>query len=476
MSSLAQLEAYTSELAAAVEKVAKYCRNIEVPVDFAAGNTPQPLVPPEAPSEAHRARRSIVANVAKLQTLLAEPADFLQQLAGQNQLLACLHWLGEFQVLACIPLSGSVPFKDVADLTGVPETQLCRVVRMMATAGFLHEPHLGHVAHSALSTPFVTKPTFLDAAMFLSETAAPTALQMAVATQRFGHSQRPNESAYNVAFNTSATFASACEQRPKLQRQWPAYLRYGTDDVDASVTDILTRLDWLSLGNASVVEVGARSTAIAMALADLYPALHFIVQISESGPSGHVRQQSMPNSWPPASPTSFGRAPTPGPRPDEMRQQLGSRITVQQRTPGTLQSVYDAAVYILRLPSPSPGVPSHLLPARIIAELRAHMGVLRASSSATLVLTARLLPEPGTVDPDVEAIARLRDLSLLQLANEREIEVLELMDILNSVRDSMGRLVLVNKLRSHNNATVALEVRYQAYADRHDLPPALANV
>ena len=158
-------------------------------------------------------------------------------------------------MLACIPLSGSVPFKDVAELAGVPETQLCRVVRMTATAGYLHEPQPGHVAHSALSAPFVTKPSFLDVAMFLSETAAPTSLQMAVATQHFGHSQRSNESAYNVAFNTSVAFASACEQRSKLQRQWNAYLRCGTGDVDASVTDILTRLDWLSLGNASVVEV-----------------------------------------------------------------------------------------------------------------------------------------------------------------------------------------------------------------------------
>lgn len=213
-----------------------------------------------------------------------------------------------------------------------------------------------------------------------------------------------------------------------------------------------------------------------MALADLYPALHFIVQISELKPSGHVPRQSMSNVWPLATPTSLSRASTPGLQSSEKRQQLNSRITVQQRAPGTLQSVYDAAVYILHLPSPSPGVPSLSLPAQIIAELKAHIGVLCASSRATLVLTARLLPEPDTVDPDVEATARLRDLSLLQLANEREIEMLELMDMLNSVRDGMGRLVLVNKLRSRSSATVAFEVRYQTYADHHELRPALANV
>ena len=103
------------------------------------------------------------------------------------------------------------------------------------------------------------------------------------------------------------------------------------------------------------------------------------------------------------------------------------------------------------------------------AELRAHIGVLRSNSNATLVLTARLLPEPGTLDPDIEAIARLQDLSLVQLTNEQEIQSPEVVDMLNSVRDRTGRLVLVGKLCTRNNATVAFEIRYQAYADRHDI-------
>ena len=107
--------------------------------------------------------------------------------------------------------------------------------------------------------------------------------------------------------------------------------------------------------------------------------------------------------------------------------------------------------------------------------MSAHIGVLRASSRATLILIARLLPEPGTVDPNVEAIARVRDLSLLQMANEREIEMVELIDMLNGVRDSMGRLVVVNKLRSRNDATIAMEVRYQAYGDRQAVPSVSTN-
>ena len=162
--------------------------------------------------------------------------------------------MGEFQALACIPLSGSIPAKEVADLTGVPETQLCRVVRMTATAGFLHEPQPGHIAHTALSAPFVTNLSFLDATMFLAETAAPTALHMATATQRYGHVESPSDSAYSIAFNTSQPFQLACVERTRLQRQWSAYRRC-TGDMDDSVTELLGRLNWRSLGSACIVDV-----------------------------------------------------------------------------------------------------------------------------------------------------------------------------------------------------------------------------
>lgn len=60
----------------------------------------------------------------------------------------------------------------------------------------------------------------------------------------------------------------------------------------------------------------------------------------------------------------------------------------------------------------------------------------------------RLLPEPGTVNTDVEVIARLRGILRLQLANECGMEMEEMVHIVNSVHDDMGWLVVVNKFRS----------------------------
>lgn len=174
------------------------------------------------------------------------------------QIVACLRWLGEFQILACIPLVGSVPIKDLADLSGVPETQLGRVVRLTATAGFLQVSHAADVAHTPLSAPFVTNPSLLDALMFLAETAAPAAMQMAAATQRFGDSRQASESAYNLSHGTIRPFHTAHADFPKLGRQWSSFLHYAAGlHAAEDINDILTQLNWsnISLVNRCIVEV-----------------------------------------------------------------------------------------------------------------------------------------------------------------------------------------------------------------------------
>lgn len=140
----------------------------------------------------------------------------------------------------------------------------------------------------------------------------------------------------------------------------------------------------------------------------------------------------------------------------ELAGSIRSRITVQRRTPAANQTVKDAAVYILRL-----STPSQFLRAQVLTELNAHLGVLRANVLATLILAPPLLPEAGSVEPNVEAMARSRDLSRLQLTNEYELEVDELTEMVNSVCDSRGRLIVVHKLGSRSGATVAVRVKYE---------------
>lgn len=166
-------------------------------------------------------------------------------------MLACLNWLGQFQILAFIPHLGSIALKDIAELADVPENQLGRIVRMTAAAGFLHESQPGQVEHTALSAPFGNRPSYHDALMFLTYTAAPAAMQMGTVTRRLRHQQQ----FLQEAANQDPPLATSLQQQATPRRQWPSYLRHALGDQDSSIASILNSFDWASLGETTVVDV-----------------------------------------------------------------------------------------------------------------------------------------------------------------------------------------------------------------------------
>lgn len=188
-----------------------------------------------------------------------------------------------------------------------------------------------------------------------------------------------------------------------------------------------------------------------MAIATNYPLLQVIVQMEHIKPIASQQQQP---PW------------LTLPSPDSMQSDpsiLDGQVTIQQRTLGTSQPVHDAIVYILHLTSFTFDAGS-LAPCSIQTELKQLLGILKNNTAATLVITSGLLPELGTVSPKVEARARLRDLTLFQLTNQNEVEMIDMMRILKGVKDDTGHLVLINKHCSSVSGDLALELKYQAFA------------
>lgn len=112
-------------------------------------------------------------------------------------------------------------------------------------------PEPGHVGHTALSAAFVTKPSLLDAALFMTEVGAPAAFRMADATKRASGGEATT--AYSLANPDSTSFANDCKGRPRLQRQWLAHLRYTVCEDESSVFEVLMQYDWSNLRDNSVV-------------------------------------------------------------------------------------------------------------------------------------------------------------------------------------------------------------------------------
>ena len=196
---------------------------------------------------------------------------------------------------------------------------------------------------------------------------------------------------------------------------------------------------------------------MAAALAEVLPVAQIVVQLLES---------TSTLAWAPDHTSRPGtRRSNPSLVAYKVPAHLRSRVTVQWRIPSTAQTVKGAAVYILHLPRLNPDRPPWTLATQITDELRAHIGVLRDSPSSRLILFVQPFAEHGFAAADSTAIARLRDLSLLQLANTYELNLEHWTNMLEVVDDAHGRLVLVSKLRARNNAVVGFEVCYRAHSD-----------
>ncbi|OKL55381.1 hypothetical protein UA08_09362 [Talaromyces atroroseus] len=472
MDDLMELEVQSDQLAAAVKNYVRHRRDLKCP----GANS-------DMYKELNKAKTTIHASMAKMQTLLCGPVDFLQDFARQVEIVACLKWLAEFQILACIPLDGSISIRDLADLAGVPKTQLSRIIRLTATSGFLQEPIANHVSHTPLSAQFMVNQSLLDAAVFMAEFAAPAALHMPMATERFGSPKSPTETAYNLALNTMRPFNVAIQERHKLGRQWSAYLHQAVGlHQEKEIVDMLSQLKWSNLGNASIVEIGAQSTSMAQQLAKRFPTLRLIVQIDHTRTSilsldsmrpqnemiaGFAAQDGEVLAELDPSEPNTNSITIPSTSNTSRPSSTSSRITVRYRAVGVPQPVIHAAVYILHLPVLSINAPcgAEGIMEMIKTELQDYLGILRASAGILLIPTANLLPEPGSLsDPKAEAVARARDLNMFQLANEGEIEMTELLSVVETIRDGVGKLVVNNQLRSHNGLVVGLTIKQEAYS------------
>lgn len=178
---------------------------------------------------------------------------------------------------------------------------------------------------------------------------------------------------------------------------------------------------------------------MARALARTFPNLYFLVQMERTDT---LMQQDGDKDL-------HNQSGSDSDSPDS------GRIKVAFHEAGMPQPVTGAAVYILHLP---PAVEL----AR--AELFRCLAPLRASGGIVLALTARLLPEPGSLpDSQIETLARARDLTMLQLADVGEMEMTELRQIVEMVTDEAGQLVVANELRSHNGLILALALKYVQY-------------
>lgn len=95
----------------------------------------------------------------------------------------------------------------------------------------------------------------------------------------------------------------------------------------------------------------------------------------------------------------------------------------------------------------------------LTAELQSHLGVLRATPSARLILAPKLLPEADAGDNMAEIQARVQGFAHHLLRNDGALAVGELIRLVDEVCSANGESLATERLCSLSGTTIVLAVQ-----------------
>lgn len=278
---------------------------------------------------------------------------------------------------------------------------------MAVSNGFLQEPLPGHVAHSRISSAVTRDENFKSWAQWVVNYSVPVAYKFADATRKWGNTHAKDQTAFNLALDTSDPFFDHVRQNSDMTSVFSRYMRNITTSKPWSLEHAVDGFNWASLpDDAKVVDIGGSHGQLAVQVALKFPRLNFIVQ---------------------DLPETVEKAKKAFEEDHSIDDTIKARIEFMPHDFFQPQPVSDAHVYFLRMiiHDWADGEAR-----KILQQLRV---VLEQNPSARIVLMDTVLPPPGSTSILQEQQLRVRDLMMMQVFNARERELDDWKSLLNDV-------------------------------------------
>ncbi|KAH6679301.1 putative O-methyltransferase [Halenospora varia] len=250
---------------------------------LSATNLPHPSFSEDAPltilpegtsaPEIEEARIAAVEASIELQQLLQGVDALLTPDINMTSLRAISH----YRIAQKVPISGSISFLDLAELTGLYEHDLRRIIRYaISHHRVFKEVRKGIVAHSAASRRLAESERLQHVVGMTFDEVWPAEVKTVDALIQFNKNQAPNATGFALANNTNLTFYEFLSQHPERAKRFGgAMSSAGTAGLQA----LADKFAWSSLpAGAQVLDLGGSQGHVSAFLAESFPDLKFTVQ------------------------------------------------------------------------------------------------------------------------------------------------------------------------------------------------------
>jgi hypothetical protein len=154
-----------------------------------------------------------------------------------------------------VPLEGQISISELADLTSLSEPRLRTVLRQVMVHHMFYEPREDYVAHTAMSSLLVSNPGAMDWIGHVVGDALPATAKFTEALKAFGNTDKDNETAFNLAFNTKENCMRYIGSRPLEAKRFGGALAFGGGGGAASFEGVVGISSWAKIGAAKIVDV-----------------------------------------------------------------------------------------------------------------------------------------------------------------------------------------------------------------------------
>ncbi|KAH6675785.1 putative O-methyltransferase [Halenospora varia] len=342
--------------------------------------------------------QDIIHNAASdLKALMQGPVRRLQN-ASDHRSSMTLHAISHFNIASTFPVGSTTTYSEIASKCNLTESDIRRILRFAMTDHIFTESSPGVVKHTAASKALVQVPLMNQWLGMVSEEMWPAGVGFVDALEKWPGSEEGNETGYNVAFNTPLPTYLEIEKHPHRAQRFADAMRLFQFSPGMEPSHFTNAYPFSSLSpNGTFVDVGGSHGLNAISVAKTYPHIKCIVQ-------------DLPQ------PIQEGRVNLPS--------ELADRVEFMEHDFFTEQPVKGADVYFFRWIFHNW---SDKYSIKILKNL-----VLALKKGARVVVNEFCLPEPGTVHLEVERTLRIFDLAMKQMANGKERDVQDWIQLFKS--------------------------------------------
>ncbi|KAK2591762.1 hypothetical protein QQS21_010552 [Conoideocrella luteorostrata] len=345
-------------------------------------------------TEALQARQQILELTEELRDLILGPREYLKLMALDVVSYIPLHAICTFKITEAVPRTGSISYEDLSSrvqrISGysIPATELRRVLRLAVANKLFCEPEIGQIAHNRTSLVMLEDEDIASwVGMYTTDLFLPVG-NTVPAMQKWPGSQELTETAVNISYGHEDTFFNHLQADAMRAKRYDQAMRAHGSSEGFNVSHTVHSYPWAKLGNATVVDMGGNEGYVAMAIAESFPLLSFVVQ-------------DLPGM---RTEATTGKVPA----------LLVDRVKLTTHDFFTEQPVVAGAYFLRHI--------FHAFPDKdVVRILRQLVPAMRHGSR--VIINDVVLPTPGTVALMEERVFRMLDVLMKTVCNGREREV-----------------------------------------------------